>query len=260
LETALSKDGTAIAYWRGGTGKPLLLVHGTTCDHTAWSRVQPELERQFCVCIMDRRGRGQSGDNPDYAHEREVEDLAAVIDAIGGPVDVLGHSFGALCALEAMRLTTNMSGLILYEPPMAIGGRNLSPEQASRMNILLNAGEKEQALLLFLRDVLRIPAHLRASMSASPRWPENVATAHTIPRECRIVGSYTFDPKRFLSMRVPTVLLVGSDSPPPQHAIAAAIHAALPQSRIVLLRGEQHFAPSTSPGLFARELSKLLAH
>ena len=262
METVRSADGTPIAYWRTGEGSPLLLVHGTTCDHTTWADVLPALERRFSVFTMDRRGRGQSGDNPAYAHQRELEDIAAVIAAIAaaeGPVDVLGHSFGALCSLEATLLSKNVRRLILYEPPMAISGRDLPPEMERRMQFFISAGKKEQALVLFLRDVLQIPAHELAAQHASPGWPAIVATAHTVPRECKVVDGYTFDPERFRNMRTPTVLFVGSDSPEPQHDIAATVHAALPDSRIVLLPGEQHFALNTAPDLFAYEVEASLS-
>jgi peptide-methionine (S)-S-oxide reductase len=85
MATITSKDGTRIAYSRSGSGPPLVLVHGTTADHTRWARVLPELEPHFTVYAMDRRGRGGSGDAADYAIEREFEDVAAVVDAIGDP-------------------------------------------------------------------------------------------------------------------------------------------------------------------------------
>jgi pimeloyl-ACP methyl ester carboxylesterase len=100
MKTVRSEDGTSIAYWQNGTGDPLLLVHGTASDHTTWAQVQPTLERHFSVHVVDRRGRGHSGDAPAYSHKREGEDIASVIDAIGGPVNVVAHSFGALCTLR----------------------------------------------------------------------------------------------------------------------------------------------------------------
>jgi pimeloyl-ACP methyl ester carboxylesterase len=105
-----------IAYRRSGSGPPLLLVHGLTADHTRWSPISPRFEQRFSVYAMDRRGRGESGDGPDYDIRREAEDVAAVVDAIGEPVFVLGHSAGALYSLEAALLAANFRRLILYEP------------------------------------------------------------------------------------------------------------------------------------------------
>ena len=96
METIRSKDGTRIAYERSGAGPALVLVHGTTADHTRWAPVLPMLERIFTVYAVDRRGRGQSGDAADYSIEREYEDIAAVVSSIPGPVNLLGHSYGAL--------------------------------------------------------------------------------------------------------------------------------------------------------------------
>ncbi|HEU4397426.1 MAG TPA: alpha/beta fold hydrolase, partial [Actinomycetota bacterium] len=78
----VSRDGTEIGYWTSGEGPPLLLVHGTTADHTRWRPLLPYLEPHATVYALDRRGRGTSGDAPDYGVAREFEDVAAVVDAV----------------------------------------------------------------------------------------------------------------------------------------------------------------------------------
>src|SRR5689334_10111110 len=100
MKHVVSKDGTPIGYERTGMGPPLVLVHGTGVDHTYWDLLIPQLARDFTVYAMDRRGRGQSGDTLPYAMQREFHDIAALVNAIPGAVDLLGHSYGALCALE----------------------------------------------------------------------------------------------------------------------------------------------------------------
>ena len=57
-----SRDGTRIAVFVSGEGRPLVLVPGTTSDHTTWRLVLPHLEPHVCVHAVDRRGRGSSGD------------------------------------------------------------------------------------------------------------------------------------------------------------------------------------------------------
>jgi alpha-beta hydrolase superfamily lysophospholipase len=98
MKTVTSADGTLIAYEQGGKGPPLVLVHGTTANRTRWASVRARFEAHFTVTAMDRRGCGDSGDNPDYAIEREFEDVVAVVNALGAPVLLFGHSYGALCA------------------------------------------------------------------------------------------------------------------------------------------------------------------
>src|SRR3712207_5341805 len=143
-ETVTSKDSTPIAYWQSGEGPPLVLVHGTAADHSRWAPVLPAFEQRFTVCALDRRGRGGSGDSNDYyAIEREFEDVAAVVDSFGEPAFLLGHSYGALCALEAALLSRNVRKLVLYDPGIEVSGQEIySPEVIERLEALLEAGDR----------------------------------------------------------------------------------------------------------------------
>ncbi len=114
--TVVSRDGTSVGYRRSGAGRPLVLVHGSPADHTTFDQLIPHLEPFVTVCAMDRRGRGMSGDGPCCTHGREFEDVAAVADALGPGVDLFGHPYGCVVALEGALLTTNLRRLILYEP------------------------------------------------------------------------------------------------------------------------------------------------
>jgi len=228
-------------------------VHGTTADHTVWTSVRAALERHFTVWTLDRRGRGSSGDAASYALERECEDIAAVIDAIGGAVHVLGHSFGGLCALEAALLTPHLGRLILYEPTTLLGHRNW-PGASDAVQALLDAGHSEEALLFFLGDLVKIPPPELAAMQAEPHWPGRVAAAHTIPRELREIHRYTFDPLRFRTLRTPTLLLVGSESLPHRLTITETLHQALSNSQSVVLQGQHHTAIRTAPDLVVQKV------
>ena len=93
-----------------------MLVHGTSADHTRWATVVPRLAERFTTYAVDRRGRGASPDPPGpYAIEREFEDIEETLEAIGGEVDMLGHSYGAVCSLEAALISDHVRRLILYE-------------------------------------------------------------------------------------------------------------------------------------------------
>src|SRR4051794_14799138 len=96
-ERVTSEDGTSIAYWRSGEGPPLVLVHGIASDHSRWAPVLLAFEQRYTVYAIDRRGRGGSGDSENFAIEREFEDVAAVVGSLGESVNLLGHSYGALC-------------------------------------------------------------------------------------------------------------------------------------------------------------------
>ena len=232
MQRVISADGTPIAYRCSGEGPPLILVHGTTSEHSRWAPILPAFERSFTVYAVDRRGRGGSGDAPDYAIEREFEDIAAVVDAIGGPVDVLGHSYGALCALEAALRTENVRRLVLYEPPIPSRSEVFPRAVVEEVEALLAAGDRDAALVAFFRGIVRAPEHELALLRSQPTWPARVAMAHTVPREMRAADAYRFVPARFSRLRVPTQLLLGGDSPASFRDGTLALHAALPESRI----------------------------
>jgi pimeloyl-ACP methyl ester carboxylesterase len=259
VETARSKDGTEIAYSRSGSGSPLVLVHGGTADHTRWLPVLPSLEEHFTVYAVDRRGRGRSGDTEPYSIEREFEDVAAVVDSIGGAVDVLGHSFGALCSLEAALLTTNIRKLILYEPPPPGVKETMPPETAARMRTLLETDDRDGVISTFLLEVAAIPPDEVELMRTLPAWQGRVAAAHTILREIdHLEAQPPFNSERFRLMDTPTLLLVGGESHPLYKENIEKIDTALPNSRIVVMPGQQHIAMNTAPDLFVREVLAFL--
>lgn len=260
MQTVVSRDGTRIAFWRGGEGPPLLLVHGATADHTTtWRFVRPLLERRFTVYAMDRRGRGSSGDAIAYDLKREAEDVAAVIDAIGEPVSVVGHSYGALCAIETALLTTNLRRLILYEGVPLSGANLYAPGVVDRLLATLEAGDVEGTLIAMFRDVVEMPPEdLEMMRSQRDAWAVRIANTPSLPRELRAEQSYTFVPERFGGMLAPTLLLVGGDSPVRELENARGVAAALPDARVVVIPGQQHGAMYTAPDVFVNEVVRFL--
>ena len=259
METIRSSDGTLIAYQRSGQGTPLVLVHGTTADHTRWAPVLPMLEQSFTVYALDRRGRGESGDTMPYALELEFKDILAVIDSIPEPVFLLGHSYGAICCLEAARRTTHIRKLVLYEPPLHLGREHYSPQVLSKLQTLLDAGDPEGALVTFQQEIVRVPPHELALLRSSPSWSARIATAHTLLRELRGANAYVFEATRFGDLQIPTLLLLGGESPAYFKTAIEAVHAALPVSQVRIMAGQQHAAINTAPELFTREVVEFLA-
>lgn len=260
----VSRDGTRIAVFVSGEGRPLVVVPGTTSDHTTWRLVLPFLEPQASVHAVDRRGRGASGDGPAYSLEREQEDVAAVVDAAtaatGAPVDLLGHSYGGNVAFGAVALTDNVRKLVLYEgwPVPNIAHRTTAPELMDHLESLLAQGEAEAALETFYRDVVKMPAEEVDSVKAGPTWPARVAAAHTIPRELRAFGEQPLAPEQAARLTVPVLLLVGGDSPEEIRADPEIVAKALPDARIRVLEGESHIAHLTAPSAFAGEVLSFL--
>ncbi len=261
MDVVVSADGTPIACHRRGSGPPLVLVHGTGGANpvVAWVGVIPSLAAQFAVIAPDRRGRGESGDGPVYDIEREYEDIVAVINAQNEPVALFGHSFGGLIALEACLRTANVSRLILYEPSIALPEEGDETEELTgRLEALLEAGDREGLYLTFLREIVQMSEEEIDQVRSSPLWPARLASVHTLPREMRVEAAGAFNPRRFASMAVPTLLLVGEESPEVFQAGVRALRAALPNSRTAVLPGQQHIAMYTAPDLFLRAVLPFL--
>lgn len=257
MDKVRSKDGTLIAYEQSGTGPALVLVHGTSADHTRWGPIVPLLEKKFTVYAVDRRGRGQSGDAEVYSIEREYEDIATVVASIREPVNLLGHSYGALICLEAALRVTNLYKLILYEPYVSVSGSLYPPGVRDRIQALIDSGNREEALQIFFCEVVEMPEEQIEALRNEPAWAARLEAAHTIPREFAD-EDYILNPQRFENLKVPTMLLQGSESPDALKEATKIVHAALPNSKIVVMPGQQHIAMRTAPEMFVRLVVEFL--
>ena len=252
MEVVVSADGTPIACWRSGDGPPLVLVHGTAADHTRWAPVLPAFEKHVSVVTVDRRGRGESGDTDQWAIEREFEDVAAVVEWAGPDTVLLGHSFGAVCSLEAALLTDRIQRLVLYEPAY---DPELAPvELVERLEALLAAGERDELLRVFMSKVAGATQEQVELMRETPVWEARLAAAHTIPRELRTARELAFTASRFRDCDVPTLLLQGEDSAGPFKKATEAVRAALPDARVAVFPGQRHTAMDTATELFTSEV------
>ncbi len=253
MKKVKSSDGTLIAYEKTGEGPPLVLVHGTTADHTHWEMVLPLLAEHFTVYAIDRRGRGKSGDAADYRAELEFEDVAAVVDMIDEPVILLGHSYGGFISMEAALRTENLKKLILYEPQ---GFHDEDPEIVAEIEVALTQEENEQALILFLEKLVGISASEIDIFSGTPQWNVMLNAAHTLPRELKALTEYRFEAARFKDLTIPTMLLYGSESLLLDIEPTKMLDKTFPESLLIELEGQAHNATTTAPDLFADKVLK----
>ncbi len=266
-----SRDEARIAVFSVGTGPALVLVHGTTGDHRTWRVVAPELARRHTLHAIDRRGRGDSGDGPAYAIERELEDLAAVVDAIaaetGAPVDVVGHSLGGRIALGTSLLTPNVRRVAAYEgapsaPAGPVHGGTGAPARddlLDRLQANLDRGELEALLATFMTEATGMTAEDLARFRTDPVWPLRVAAAPTILRELLAADAAPAISLPALSgVRVPVLQLVGSESPASFREGAAALDARLPDGRLVVIEGARHAAHHSHPAAFITAVEAFL--
>jgi pimeloyl-ACP methyl ester carboxylesterase len=258
MVVAVSKDGTNIASWRSGTGPAMVLVHGTAMDHSQWDGVVPELARYFSVYAMDRRGRGASGDSLAFAIEREVDDVVAVANDIGDPVHIVGSSYGAICALEAARLTQKIASLVLYEPPLLGMPGEFQLGFLDEVERLSAEGRREEAAVQVYQNMMRLSPEQLEQLRADANWGNRVASVLPVPREMRAVEDYRFNWDAYQDMDRHILLLDGELSPPRLRASTAALAAILSHSRVAVLHGQAHGAVRYAPTLVAAEVLKFL--
>lgn len=273
--TVISDDGTPIVCEVAGSGPPLLLVHGSAGAASRWVNVLPALGEQFTVYAMDRRGRGASGDHADYAMQREIDDVVAMANFLATTthgsragagtdapaVNLLGHSYGAICAIEAAPRITGLRRLIAYEPPVpAPADQVFAPGFIERLEAMIAAGDRDGAVSTFLREEVKMPAADLERVRALPSWSSRMAAAHTLPREFRALTGYRIDAARLHGLTAPTLLLLGGDSPQRFITGIDMVTRALPHSQVVRLAGQQHNAMDTAPALFVSTVLTFLAN
>jgi pimeloyl-ACP methyl ester carboxylesterase len=261
----VSPDGTPIAVFSAGDGPPLVLVHGATADHTTWRTSGPLLAARHATHAVDRRGRGSSGDGPDYAIEREFEDLAAVVDAIavesGRTVDVVGHSYGGRIGLGAALLTPNIRRLVVYEgAPPAGGGRGYQDDGTlADIEALVAAGDRDEALATFMRDIVRMPDADLAAFRADPIWPRRAAAVGTTIRELRAEVSPAASLMALGGVRQPVLQILGGASAEAFRAATTALDERLANGRVVTIAGARHAAHHTHSQEFVAAIEAFLA-
>ena len=247
-----SPDGTPLAVWVDGDGPALVLVHGCPSEHTTFDPLVAELRPNVTSYAMDRRGSGASGDMAPYAIEREFEDVAAVIEAVaartGGPVALWGHSYGCNPAMGGAALSANVHHLVLYEPSFGLTYR---PGAIDAIEQAVAAGDAERAIRAAFVDTGVMTDEDFEAFKAGPRWPNVVASAPTLPRECRVENDWVYRRGHLDAISAPTLLLTGSDTDPELTSCTQQAAAAIPNAQIRTLDGHGHFAYKTDPAMVA---------
>ncbi len=263
-------DGVPIAVFGSGSGAPLVLVHGATADHTTWRTSGPLLAARHAIHAVDRRGRGASGDGDPgvpYAIEREFDDLAAVVDAVaaesGRPVDAVGHSYGGRIALGAALRTANLRRVVCYEgAPPADEGRGYQDADAGtvrRLERLVAAGDRDEALATFMREIVGMPEADLLGFRADPIWPRRAAAIDTTIRELRAETSPAGSLEALGAVRQPVLQLLGGASSEPFAAATRALDARLRDGRVVTISGARHAAHHTHAAEFVAAVEAFLA-
>jgi pimeloyl-ACP methyl ester carboxylesterase len=249
-----SKDGTAIGYLCLGEGPPLVMVHGSLAVAEAWLPVATLLADSFTCYLMDRRARGRSGDGLDYSIEREYQDIAAVLSAAGPKPHLIGHSYGAVCALGAA-LEAPVDRLILYEPPAGVQFGS----EVEHYREAIAAGDLEKALEIGITRIVGVPQSQFEALRISPMFPMFKALAPGWVREMQEIKRLGTSLDRYSTIESPVLMLLGSETSDSLKNSTAALARVLQNVRVAELPGQGHGALRSAPELVAERVREFLA-
>lgn len=246
MQRITSQDGTQIAYDKSGKGPAVILVNGALATRSSTSELAQLLAAHLTVYSYDRRGRGDSADTRPYSVEREIEDIAALIEAAGGSAYVYGKSSGACLALEATAsLGDKVKRLAIYEAPYseAEGAAEEWREFRSELDGLLAADRRADAVTLFLKFV-GAPDEAIAEMRASAAWPEMEAMAPTLAYDNAVVGDDRSVPVKIAAkVKATTLVMDGGaslETMPFMRPTADQLAKVIPDAERRTLEGQAH--------------------
>ncbi|WP_078315328.1 alpha/beta hydrolase [Mycobacterium sp. D16Q16] len=220
LRYVASPDGVRLSLTVSGEGRPLVMVHGAMDSGAAWSDVATELRRDFTCFLVDRRGHGASTDAEEHSLAREADDVIAVAAEAGPDAVILGHSFGAVVVLEALRRGLDVAAVVLYEPPLPVSDGVATANREGS-------------------------AAVRARSATVSR--EFQALDHCV----EVLGEYT-------RVVIPMLLLEGANSPLQFREPVGYLARRVAGVRVKELVGQGHFAHREAPAMFAGVLRELL--
>lgn len=261
----VSADGTEIAGEQSGRGPAVVLVASALADRSDTTGLAALLAPHFTVINYDRRGRGTSGDAPTYAPAREIEDIAALVEHVGGSASLFGSSSGAVLALRAAAAGVNVDRLALYEPPFVVGEGDDGPPQdlARQITLLLAEGRRSDAVKYFMTRVQGMPGIAVFFMRLMPRmWANLTELAGTLPYDIAVMGDTQqgkpLDADEWKGVAVRTRVLTGGKSPAAFRRGALSVTEILPQADHRTLPGLNHGAVVMAPGKIAPQIIEFL--
>lgn len=239
-----TKDGTTLAVDTIGQGAPVILIGGAFNDRSTVAELGAELASGFTVVTYDRRGRGASDDrSDDYLVANEIDDLAAVIEHVGGEASVFGHSSGAVLVLEGAMHGLPIDRVAVYEPSYCADENQPKPpaDVHDRLKGLLTAGDRDGATELFLGEVVGVPAEVIAGMKAGETWPFLVDKAPSLPYDVLLSTPWQLMPlDRIAGIKVPVLAVYGDQTSPGLAAATKMVAGTVPGAELKVMAGEDH--------------------
>lgn len=242
VEKVVSADGTTIAYEKCGSGPPVVVIGGGLNDRAMFTPLAQIMSERFTVYNYDRRGRGDSGygDPDQWTIDREVEDLVAVLDAVGEPSHVFANCTGGMIAILAAAAGVPMVKLGLYEPPY--WSLAATAEQLATLKQVIAEDRRDEAVTIFGRDIVRFMSdETLERFKQHPAWRAFQSMAPSTYYDGIISKDHTQIPFEELpKITVPTLVMRGDEGERGIHDACARIAEEIPQATLVTKEGYNH--------------------
>ncbi|MFB7894268.1 alpha/beta fold hydrolase [Microbacterium sp. NPDC056044] len=258
MKTVTSADGTSIAYDHTGDGPVVVIVNGAMSTAADAAGLAGALaDAGFRAVTWDRRARGSSGDARGSVPEREAEDLAAVIGAVGGDAAVLGHSSGAVLALFAASRGVPVRALFLSEPPLRFGVDEPADDLAERLQSLVDEGRGDEAIVTFQLEGIGLPQEMVDGIRASDQFAALVPLAQSTVYDTNLVGAASTPSPEMLAVSAPVTVLRGAQTFPMLIAAADRLSDEIADAELVVVPESVMHRPD--PAATARVVQQRLA-
>jgi len=131
----------------------------------------------------------------------------------------------------------------VYEPAFIVEGTRPrpSPDVLDRLRVLVREGRRDDAAALFLTEQVGVPDEMVQGMRSSESWPWMTGIAHSLPYDVAVCGpGLALPADRLATIRVPTLVVDGGDSPDWMRSATRAVADAIPGARYATLDGQDH--------------------
>lgn len=241
---ATSADGTRIAFDSVGAGIPVVLVGGAFSTAGAGAPLADALQAAGLQGVtVDRRARGQSSDTPPYSPLREVEDLTAVLHAVGDDAAVMGHSSGAMLALLAAAEGAPIHHLFLSEPPFLFGEGEPSQDLPDRLQSLVDSGDQAGAVTTFQREAIGLPEARIEQIRSSPWFPSLLPLAQSTVYDALLSQAVSTPSASMADVSIPVVILRGATTYPVIMDATEKLARLMPQAVLVTVPESHDHSP-----------------
>lgn len=215
MDTVTSADGVRIAFEQVGEGPTVVIVGGAFSRAADGGALAHALtDAGFRAVTVDRRGRGSSGDRRGSLPEDEANDLAAVIEAVGGDAIVLGHSSGAVLALYTAARGVPIRSLFLSEPPFRFGTDEPAADLPQRLQQLVDDGKNDEAVVTFQLEGVGLPPETVEGIRQSEQFPALVSLAQSTVYDAQLTAQVSTPPPEMLSVPQRVTILRGEQTFP----------------------------------------------